>query len=149
MTDLYFGSRSSDHHGGIRLTRFHLRLKTYPRIPDRRACIMKYRSGNAARQAPRGAFAFEFPDRISPSFPLRRAEQLLCSPYEVATLPRVNFPATLGTSMAYFFRRTSLRVLQSRDREKEKSSDFANAYVPMKQSVERSRRSLDNAMFMS
>jgi len=56
---------------------FSLIVWKHPGIPDLQACIMKYRSGNA-QALMRGAFEFEFPDRISPSFSLRYAEKLLC-----------------------------------------------------------------------
>jgi len=75
MTD--FGKRRRTFRGSLLSWRDSIlvdRLETswrYSRIPDRRACIMKYRSGNARRAPTRGAFAFEFPDRISPSFSLR------------------------------------------------------------------------------
>lgn len=134
--------------------RLHPHLKNSlasPRIPDRRVCIMKYRSGNA-RRALRGAFAFEFLDRISPSFSLRCAEELLCSA-RPKWLPRVNFPAALKMSTAYFFRNFATSSPSIAPREKEKSNDFVvDAYASMKQSVERSRRSLEailGAMFIS
>lgn len=111
MTD-YFENEALDPSRAVRtlhdigLTRFHLRVKLggNPAFRIGEHCIiMKYRSGNARRAPMRGAFAFEFTDRISLSYSLRCAQALLCSPSKVAILPRVNFPVALEMSTAYFF----------------------------------------------
>lgn len=70
----------------------------YPRIPDRRAGIMKYRSGNARRVLTRGAFAFESSDRISSSFLFRYVQENCFVPLwskVAAAISRVNFLVAL------------------------------------------------------
>lgn len=104
----------------------------YPRIPDRRAGIMKYQSGNARRAPTRGAFAFEFPpDRISlPLFPGALLERCSFVP-EVVGVLEMNFPVALETPMAYFFRQRTLPPLPRSRLEKKRNlmTLQLNAYV--------------------
>lgn len=126
MTRIYFGVRICPD-GDIRLARFHLRRSPEdgPGIPDRRACIMKYRSGSARRAPTRGAFAS--PIEFLPPLALRRRSSFVRPAGQVATSPRVNFPAALEALVGPF--------LPAIEKKRNPSDFFADAHAPMKQSV--------------
>lgn len=72
-------------------------LQEDPRIPDRRADIMKYRSGNARRAPTRGVLLYPRVSRSSPSlFSFALPEQNSFVPHpRSGYLSRGNFPTTL------------------------------------------------------
>lgn len=74
-------------------------FREYSRIPDRRASVMKYQSGNA-RRVPRGAFAFELshPIEFLSLFSLRWRTALF--PARLLALPRACSGMSLPVSPA-------------------------------------------------
>lgn len=96
-------------------------LREYLRIPDRRADIMKYRSGNARRAPMRGVLLYPrvFRKKISPYFSCAVGAELLCSSSAKWLSVSSEFPEKFATtwSMAYFLRQCYFDSFEKKKRE--------------------------------